>query len=314
MSKITLRLDTSQIVQALKCPAYHNFVSVQNLAPKYANRVALDRGTVMHGLLQRYYQKIWEREVWPSAMSYSVSCLTELKMGMKLDMNDYKLILMRFSDYCVKYHKESVQVATVNIPDEKGVIRKRPALEIGFSVPILDSEEYYFVLEGRIDMVTVMSGCDVIWDHKAQGRAYNLYGHSIQMLNYALAVGTNMTMYNFVRLHQAIQNNTFDRKLKYIPMWLQERWRAKLIATFTAISKFRSRNESTDDIIDSCFPNQSCNDIGFGKICPFVSVCEEQIPSVREAVIQANYEERKQWQPWSLEESFTEGEIINESN
>lgn len=212
--KQTLTLDSSQIVQFLKCPTYHNFVSVRNLTSLHISRAAMDRGTVMHGLIQRYYHSLTSQESPSDAANFALSQLNDLKKTVELTDDDYKIIVLRFQDYWVKYFQEKIQVA---------VIDGKPALEVGFSVPILDTPDYYFILEGKIDMISVMSDQLVIWDHKCQSREYYLYGNSIQMLNYALAVGAKQTMHNYIRLHAKVQPNTYVRKLNYISKQLMER-------------------------------------------------------------------------------------------
>jgi len=291
--KFTLRLDSSQMVLALKCPTAHDFAYVQNLSRKREDKVAMDRGTVMHGLLERYYHGIW-RNLGPSeAMNFAVNGLNELKKQVHLQDDDYKLLGMRFMEYCMKYRNDKIEIATIDTPQGK-----KPALEVGFSVVLIDNDMFYFVLEGRIDMITVMSGHNVVWDHKAQGRSYFLFGHSVQCLNYTLVSNTNMFMHNYVRLHQKVQPNTFDRKLNYMERWLQIRWKKKVIDYFYKIASSRMEGR----FVDKDFPQPACADIGYGKKCPFTEVCSEFDIGRRNAIINLNYMPRKAWEPWSFDE------------
>lgn len=301
MSKQILTLDSSQIVQFLKCPTFHHYCSTRNLVHRHVSRAAMDRGTVMHGLIQRYYHSLTEQESPTIAMQFALGELNTLKQTVNLEEKDYDVIARRFTGYMVKYYTDKIKVA---------VWQGRPALEIGFSIPILDNDQYYFVLEGKIDMISVMSDQLIIWDHKCQSREYYLYGYTIQMLNYALAVGTKQTMHNYIRLHQKEQPNTYVRKLNYIPGWLLNQWKVKLQNIFHTVANrtlWISENEKLYyEIHGKDFPNQSCSDIGFGKKCPFTDVCQEQLVSIQEQIIKRDFQKREPWKPWSLEESLQE--------
>jgi len=277
----------------MKCPTAHDFAYVQNLARKREDKSAMDRGTVMHGLLERYYTFIWRKHDPVSSMNQAMGALIELKKQVHLEDDDYKLITQRFIDYVVKYRTDQIQIATVDTPQGP-----KPALEVGFSVVLVDNENFYFVLEGRIDMITIMSGNNVVWDHKAQGRRNLIYGHSVQCLNYTLVSNTNMFMHNYVRLHQKVQPDTYDRKLNFMSRRLQVRWKKKVIDYFYKIAVSRMEG----NFIDKDFPNPACSDIGYGKKCPFTTVCEEFDPGLRRALIQLHYMPRKAWEPWSFDE------------
>ncbi len=291
--KFTLRLDSSQMVLALKCIAAHDFAYVHNISRKREDKSAMDRGTVMHGLLERYYHGIWRGMGPNEAMNFAIAGLNDLMKTVKLTQDDQKILLARFIDYRLKYGNDKIEIATIDTPQGK-----KPALEVGFSVVLVDNDLFYFVLEGRIDMITIMSGSNVVWDHKAQGRKYYLYGHSVQCLNYTLVSDTNMFMHNYVRLHQKVQPDTYARKLNYMERWLQVRWKKKVIDYFYRIASARMAG----DYVDKNFPQPACSDIGFGKACPFTDICQEYDPGRRKAIQELNYMPRKAWEPWSFDE------------
>ncbi len=295
MSQTTIRMDSTQIVQYLKCPQMHNFISVQNLVRKRETRDALNRGTLMHGLLERYYKKIAEKCPPASAMSFSLTELNELKKEITLPDGDYKKLAVRFIDYYAKYQQDKIEILMKD---------NIPAVEIGFSVPIRDDADFLFVLEGKIDLITIMSGCLVVWDHKYQGREYLLYGHSIQALNYCLATGANRFMYNYIRGHEKIQPNTFDRKLTTISTSLLTKWHRKLNDIF-----IQRATHVLHDVTLNEFPNQTCSDAGYGKRCPYTSLCECENENVRKLLIERDYEKKKEWEPWSLEVEENEDAI-----
>ncbi len=286
----TLTLDTSQLIDWLKCPDYHNYKDTQNLIRLSADRSSLDKGTIFHGLLERYYRKIFEGCSASDAFSFALSQLNEIHVESKLDPDDYKLLTLRFIDYWTKYGNDKVEIYSVD---------GEPALEIGFSIKLLENDDYLFILEGRIDLITKMSNQLVVWDHKTQGREYWIYESSIQVLNYCLAAKINNFMYNYIRLHQNLQPNTFMRKLIYISPTRIERWKEKLIRYFNLIVNNPSQLDA--------WPHPGCADIGWGKICPYTQLCEQSNERVREILIQRDYQQKKPWEPWSLEPNGTGG-------
>lgn len=291
-----IRMDSTQIVQLLKCPQLHNFVSVEWLTRKFEQKKYMDRGTVMHGLLERFYYSIWQGDL-KNAAPYAISCLTKIKEQVVLDPEDYAILTCRFLEYTFKYSNDRIAVFTGS--DGK------PAIEIGFSVVLLDNDEYLFVLEGRIDLITLMGNRLVIWDHKFQGREYILYGKSVQALNYRLAlylqgVPANMFMYNYIRGHKKCQPNTFDRRSDTVSDRVLNRWHQKLIKIYT-------RRANGIDFSDA-FPNQSCTDVGFGKKCPFTEICEEQSPGVAKLLLERGFIKRTEWLPWNIDDPETHGD------
>ena len=70
-TRVTLRMDTSTLVQEEKCHAFADFVTTKNLMKNHTTTTAMDRGTVMHGLLQRYYHKIWEGDAPHQALNFA---------------------------------------------------------------------------------------------------------------------------------------------------------------------------------------------------------------------------------------------------
>lgn len=296
MSQVIVRMDSSQLVQFAKCPTQWYNLSVRNIVRKHVDKSAMDRGTVFHGLAERYYTKVWERD--QSATAYAIGELNNLKKTVILKDEDYTLLTLRFLDYTTKYFKDSLEIETVVDPIS-GV--KKPAIELGFSVPILDTKDFLFVLEGRIDMIVRMSGSRVIWDHKVQGRRYSLYGQSIQSLNYCLAADSKMFLYNYIRLHAKVQPDTFYRQLTYVRPGLLEKWRAKLIKKFHAVATYKELRDNNPEF-NPYFPDSPCADIGFGKICPYTQLCEEPSSRIQDQLVQLNYQVKKAWEPWSLEE------------
>lgn len=276
-----LAADSSQIVEFLQCEQSWQWAYQRNLTHKYIPTNAMDWGTIFHGMLERYYQAKIEGENWSDAQLSAYDDLDKSKSEFKLSNEDFLFIKQRFLQYSCFYMKDDY------IPIKS---------EQGFSIPIYESQDFYFVLEGRIDLIglTQDRAIKLIMDTKTQEREYLYYPRSIQFKNYCLATGLNHCVINYVRWHKEIKKNTFERKSVYFSNKYLMDWKRELISIFFKMAHA---------IITKKFEKRlsTCQNAGWGKPCQFVDLCDEKNLNVRNGLIQINYMERPKWEPWSLD-------------
>lgn len=171
----------------------------------------------------------------------------------------------------------------------------KPLVEQGFSYPLLDTPEYLFVLEGRIDvMATLNNGSAGVVDHKFQGRERSLYGKSIQFRNYAMVCDFNYVVVNYIRLHQAISEKTFVRDTIYFSSLEKIMWKRRLIEKFKNIARQRElANTAGFEKEESACSGK------FGYPCEFTKICNDNFDLVSiNAVKEQFYQKREVWRPW----------------
>lgn len=169
---------------------------------------------------------------------------------------------------------------------------QRPLVEQGFSYPLLDTPEYLFVLEGKIDVMAVLNnGSNGVVDHKFQGRERSIYGKTIQFRNYAMVSDFNFVVVNYIRLHQAISEKTFVRDVHYFSALEKHLWKKRLIEKFKRIARERELG-----IFEK---NEAMCSGKFGYPCEFTKICNDNFDLVSiQATKDQFYKKREQWKPW----------------
>lgn len=279
-NKFTLAADSSQIVEFLQCEQSWQYSYQRNIVHKYIPTEAMDWGTIFHGMLERYYQARIDGADWMKAQIPAYDDLAETKKKFKLSEEDFLFIKQRFLQYVCFY----MQNDYIPLTSEKG-----------FSIPIYESEDFFFVLEGRIDLIalTVDRSTKLIMDTKTQQREAYYYPRSIQFKNYALATGLNHCVINYVRWHKEIKENTFERKSVYFSNLYLKEWKRELISIFFKMAHA---------IITKRFEKRlsTCQNDGWGHPCQFVDLCDEKNEQIRNGLIQINYMQKPIWRPWEL--------------
>lgn len=286
MSKFILALDSSQISTYMKCPTQWLYSYEKNLKLKGSKKLAADRGTLIHTLLENYYTELWKGTSPTAALKMICDYVLEIRKTSELPQDVLRLVLQRMVDYVSNYANDTFAVDTIRKVDSKS-----PALEVGFSKVIFDNEEVTYVLEGKIDAVGSINGTPVWMDHKTQDSEWQIYPETIQFKNYALATGIKRGIINYIRLHKECKDNTFERKLMYFSQAKLDFWKYQVFCVFDSFHHaIKERN----------FQQRwnACQEERY-RLCPFTSLCEELNPVVKEQLIQINYEDRgERWTPW----------------
>lgn len=283
--RISLSADASQVSDFMRCPRLWYYKYIRNIEPPQIQYVkdgevkasSISKGTMFHALLDNYYKSM----PGDSVSIANNTVLRYLKENPDLDIpnKEQQAIIKRFYEYASYYRTSEFQPMVVN-----GV----PQVEVGFTVELLNNDQYYFMLEGRIDLITDK---EIFVDHKTQSRAYDYYQFSPQFLTYALASELSMGCINYISLANVINKDSFRRPCVTYSQELKAQWKEKLIKIFKRMAGCIVNNEFE--------MNESSCQGNFG-ICKYSELCETQIVHIREKLMQQHYKQREKWEPWRM--------------
>jgi len=285
MSRFTLALDSTQLSDYCFCPTYWKLHHQQKLTARREVRTALDYGTILHGLLERYYIKRYQKNSIEDSRAYAVQQFEQYKKDFKLPKEDFDFLRQRFLEYTLFYRD-----ADFNVIGRGG----KPAVEVGFSYPIVDTPDFLFVLEGKIDLIAREEARIYFIDHKTQSRKYSHYGKRIQFRNYALAMGCSWICVNYIGTQQKVTKDTFRRELHHITREELNDWRKKLTRLFYKIAH--------SIMLDSFDENYNSCEGRFGHPCQFAPICEQITDLRRNYQIEHKFETKQEFIPWTEEE------------
>jgi len=331
MPRQILVLDSSQIATWGECNQQWNLKYNENLTSSNNIREDMAQGTYGHKLLELYYTNIAlgmkATDAWHDANMFHAQGDFPLSIGKR------EFVHKRCWEYVGVYNQNDI-IPMMGQPEKRvifgphtssmdheyclncGATRDvviaagqngtcpqnpqtklfpKPLVEQGFSYPLLDTPEYLFVLEGRIDvMATLNNGSAGVVDHKFQGRERSLYGKSIQFRNYAMVCDFNYVVVNYIRLHQAISEKTFVRDTIYFSSLEKALWKKRLIEKFKIIAKQRAlANTAGFEKEESACSGK------FGYPCEFTKICNDNFDLISiNAVKEQFFKKREVWKPW----------------
>jgi len=305
-----LVLDSSAISSHLECPQKHSYEYIESIvkidpdtgfAPRISDKIAA--GTLGHKYLEIYVATLAR-----TSGDQILAARAALDFQIPSDSLEYPIdpticakVKSRFGDYLIRYaHSDYTPAARRET--RPGVIAGRladiptpvPLIEQGFSYVLLDTPEYYFVLEGRIDFIGSQHGELFFMDHKWQFREHTLYDKSVQFRNYALATGLYLGIVNYIRLHDKILPNTFSRQPLSFSAAEIAHWRAELIEIYIRIARELKSN--------SLFRNRFACAGRFGQHCQYIQLCDALNSEQRDFLKAQNFAYRTPWKPWMEKE------------
>lgn len=304
MPKQILVLDSSQISTFLECAEKWNLVNIECLTRSNTVDDAMVAGTLMHKYLEIYYtalgmglsKELASRE----ALAFNPDAKDETdKHQYPLGKEIRQQIVNRFIEYTMVYQSDYevglgqrniIRIAENGLPFD--TTEKLPLVEQGFSYELLNTSEYLFVLEGRIDFIGNISGNPIWMDHKLQFRKRQLYKKRIQFRNYSLALGYNLGIINYIRMAKEGSKDTFVREPISFSTRENQIWREELIDIYVRIL----RDKAEDNWIHRA--NRDSCDGKYGYKCQFTDVCEEYNSETREDVKARDFVKRVRWTPW----------------
>jgi hypothetical protein len=302
VSRQVLIADSTQISAFLECPEYYNLKHKQNLGLDTEVDEPIMAGTFGHKLLDIYYANLHLGV--DKAVELAQSFEPPIEFNLSLDL--ISLIRGRFNLYWMTYSRKDIVPLTKRIhkiefkwigPFIAKNSREYPIdrypnvalVEQGFSYELLNTSEYLFVLEGRIDLIGEINGTKLWADHKFQFRKRDLYNKSIQFRNYSLVTDLSMGIINYIRLHKETSKDTLKRDLVTFSPAERRHWKQELTEIFIKMVK-TIKSGSFERNRDSC-PGK------FGYKCEFTPICDEYDPLIQ-VEIKKRYKEIPVWKPW----------------
>lgn len=272
--KTIISLSQSQISEFLRCAQLWNLHSAQLWGKaEVQERHALDAGTIVHAFLEQHYKG----NNFAAAPRHFSPETKELWEG--FDEREYKgrpKYLTR--DFLFERVKMYIMGRTLQGD------WKAKDVEVGFSTVIFENDQFVFVLEGRIDLLTE----GMIIDFKTQSRYSNLSKRKIQFITYAMATGIPHVMIQYIMLTEKVDNHTFRTDLMSYSRAEMEYWKNYLIErVFMKIAKWEIE------------PNHgACAGTYDAAPCMFENVCWETDEDMRSRILRQNFvqiEEHRSW-------------------
>ena len=338
MSKFSLVLDSSQITEFLHCPRHWYYSHIRNLIPATLpdeKNEAMNAGTYGHKLLDIYYRNRFSNLTLnsnlescfaydPDKDTCECGCMKDVhkdiilnstRTGSPIGMSDNAPEILnecgrckkclkfrpkpfplsddirfqvrnRFRDYVMKYQNNDF------------VIQSPEHSEIGFSEPIYEDTDNYFVLEGRMDLLGTLQGLPVLVDHKWQVKTHWLYPKSVQFKNYVLISKVPTLIINYVRLVQKITPDSLYRDIVSFSKPEIQEWKNRVIEIFFYVKECIQTGDF-ERVWSSCGGSQLTYDKNRPNYCWYNPLCEECDPVMRERKENTLYKIKDvQWRPW----------------
>ena len=288
----SLALDSTQMALFLECPQKWYLTWIQQLHKDNNYTKPLDKGSLMHYLLEHYHKSYFYSKNFVEAQKYALDLSRKWFKNEThtLTKEDYTLVTTRFTQYLFYWFSNELQTMAVN---------GEPAVEMGFSLPLVDNPDFHFVLEGKIDrFAQTKNGLEMFVDYKTQGQYKIINKRRIQFKNYSLACGKSRGMIDIIGLQADLKEGYLRRDLTYFSPPELQRWKSEVIKIFYQVANC---------VLNNIYPHnwESC-DGKYGYLCNFSELCECVDPQIYENIKHTKYHIAKEWTPWAVDES--EGE------
>lgn len=297
MSKFILTLDASQISTFQWCPLSWWYSYKENLIKKGIKTTALDTGTLVHSLLDIYYNL---RAAEPNVdkliqASAAIESFKLAKLTQDLELENF--LCQRFLLYVQRYLSDDFNVIVNN-----GV----SGVELGFSKVLYEDSNVLFIVEGRIDLINYIQGdIPAFTDHKSQSRFNELYGYTPQFKTYAWATGYEYGIVNYFGLQDDKDNKLlkagklFRRTLIHFEPWMIQEWELKMLNIFWDI-----KNLIDGPMIELAIYNvrndNSCAGSFNSNPCQFTDICEIGNFEMKQKIKEFKYNKKESWTPWEI--------------
>lgn len=211
-------------------------------------------------------------------------CLEAVSSKVEITPNEKNKVQQRFRDYCFTYSSNEFHPPAAS------------AVEVGFSYPLYEDDEYYFVLEGKIDLFKpTRKGMEFSFvDHKFQLRQRDLYKKSIQFRNYGLVTNAKIAMINYIRLKEKLDNYTLQQVPITYAIDEHQWWKSRLIEYYFEILEILKVNKEGVEIPK----NWGACSGQFGYECDYTQLCNERDSRVKNAMQEQLYTIKPEWKPW----------------
>ena len=298
-TKIVIALDSTQIVEYMWCPRAWWYRYKEGLALPYQHKTALDYGSIIHGLLETYYNlRGLNSKESPDIHAKAALDMLNTKDYWKdfgVTQEEWQFLQMRYIQYMLFYRAKGDFVPLVN---KNGV----PAVELGFSKILFENESRIYIVEGRIDLISKFEDKLFFTDHKTQGTKKDLYGFKTQFLTYAWATGLSDGLINYVGTTKEPNKDTFRRQHINFPKHMIDLWKDQMTGIFNDIyyQTHELSEKAPIENSDRAFGRRltSCAGAFESNPCQYIPICTSQTLEMKQSIKKFNFVESKIWRPW----------------
>lgn len=258
-------LSSSSLDTAQKCMRRFKFEKIDLLKP-FSKSVALERGDLIHHMLEVFYQNrinlIQGENTWSvSAPQYAQMIQAAILAGRKHTISlalapaEAEEAINAFKEYAI-FNKADRWIPT---HAESPFCYHVGTFDLGYG-----DQPIYF--EGKIDLIVKTGQKFVVVDHKSRSRRRDTSMLSNQYMSYCLAAGVNTVIENVIGLQKSLKSEEkFTRKeFEYSDNQLQE-WVENVVAWVKEIVKAKETGQFLPNFTTCVGPTWSC---------PFREACE----------------------------------------
>lgn len=248
-------VDSQKLNHIQLCARKFDFTFLQDLEP-VSKAEALERGDLLHKMLQTYYTLCKSRSRWAQNGHSHEDILNICKkvgdhhaVGMELDLEECDIVKNTFTDYCRFFADERLDIIAVE--------------QVGSRV-LHEDEELKIIYETRIDLVVRVSGMLIPWDHKSSQKRQEVISISNQFIGYCWMLGSHNIIINKVGFQKTLPaREKFIRTTLSYPTDVIEEWRESVVwwvklAVFYMKSNFFPPNYTSCDKWGGCIFRHIC--------------------------------------------------------
>lgn len=183
--KITIAMSGSSSNAVQACPTKDHYENVMLLRP-HLSATVLDKGTLMHKVLEVYYKFI--REALPDPVSAGILAGRKFAIALDLPLDEAEEVITHFIQYVDYYRNDGWTPVFIEEP---------------FSVVLYEDEKFRVLYEGTIDLVaSTVPGTKLLIDHKTGSRNKVPLALSNQFMGYAKSLDENNVVINKILFYK----------------------------------------------------------------------------------------------------------------
>lgn len=253
MSKVNIVLDATMLDMFCLCEARFNYrFNMQRETEIKAK--PLDRGTVVHLGLEKYYAALAEGKHFNDASHEMLRYARLAGIQSDLEVTEAERIIHVLTEYVDFWRVDDQRFQIIDV--------ERP-----FMYVLFEDDEVRISLIGKIDLVVSDNTyTNLPVDHKSYDREYPVRRLSNQFMNYCYAIGSNFLLVNKIGFQKTLKP---IEKFKRIPVSydsiMLEEWKQNVIQLMLRYLECEATQKWTMNFT-------SCDK--FNRQCDYLEVCE----------------------------------------
>lgn len=246
-------MDATSLDMLQLCPARFNYRFNLN-KDSTAKARQLDRGTVVHVGLEKYYTALKNGDKYTDAVDMMLASARLALVESELDESENRPILHTLEE-CVDHWR---------VEDQGFIINE---VEKAFSYVLHEDEDIRVIMTGKIDLLTTdHQYTNRPMDHKSYDREFPVRRLSNQFMNYCYATGSNYLVVNKVGFQKTLKAVDKYKRIpvSYDPLILEE-WKQNVIKWMLSYLSFAA---------EGIWPMNFTSCDKFNRPCSYLEICE----------------------------------------